>query len=114
MFLHLAMASISGVGPIKTGLQVIMNLNAKLNLSVSPNPCTTEAVMKFSTENGGRATLLICNLNGQMISKAYEAQADAGVEYFIPVDVSALSNGIYLCQLVVENTSKTSKMIVIR
>lgn len=101
-------------GPIKTGLQVIMNLNAKLNLSVSPNPCTTEAVMKFSTENGGRATLLICNLNGQMISKAYEAQADAGVEYFIPVDVSALSNGIYLCLLVVGNTSKTSKIIVIR
>lgn len=101
-------------GPIKTGLQVIMNLDAKLNLSVSPNPCTTEAVMKFSTENSGRASLFICNMNGQIISKAYEAQADAGAEYFIPVDVSDLNSGIYMCRLVMGNTSKTSKMIVVR
>ena len=101
-------------GPINTGLQVIMNMNAKLNLSVSPNPCVNEAVVKFSTDNSSRATINICNLNGQLISKAYEGPADSGVEYFIPVSVSSLSNGIYMCQLVVGNTTKTSKIIVVR
>jgi len=36
------------------------------------------------------------------------------VEYFIPVSVSSLSNGVYLCQLVIGNTTKTGKMLVVR
>ena len=101
-------------GPINTGLQVIMNMNAKMNLSVTPNPCVNEAVLKFSADNSSRATINICILNGQIISKAFEGQVDSGVEYFIPVSVSSLKNGIYLCQLVVGNTNKTSKIIVLR
>ena len=101
-------------GSINTGVQVIMNMNAKLSLSVSPNPCVNEAVLKFSTDNSSCALINICNLNGQIISKAYEGQADSGVEYFIPVSVSSLNNGIYMCQLVVGNTTKTSKIIVVR
>jgi len=101
-------------GPINTGLQIIMNMNAKLDLSVLPNPCKKETVVKFSTDNSSRATINICNLNGQLISKAYEGQADSGVEYFIPVSVSSLSNGVYLCQLVVGNQTKTNKIIVVR
>jgi hypothetical protein len=36
------------------------------------------------------------------------------VEYYIPVSVMYLHNGVYLCQLVVGNTTKTSKIIVVR
>ncbi|HET7734239.1 MAG TPA: T9SS type A sorting domain-containing protein, partial [Paludibacter sp.] len=101
-------------GQINTGLQVIMNRDAKLNLSVSPNPCVNEMIVKFSTDNPSRATVDICNLNGQIVSEVYEGQADSGVEYYIPASVSSLSNGVYLCRLVVGNTIKTSKMIVTR
>ncbi len=101
-------------GEINTGLQIIMNMNARLNLSVLPNPCKTETVVKFSTDNSSRAVINICNLNGQIISKAFEGQADSGVEYFIPVSVSSLSNGVYLCQLVVGNQTKTNKIIVVK
>jgi hypothetical protein len=101
-------------GTIKTGLQIIMNMNAKLNLSVSPNPCVNDAVVKFSTDNSSRATINICSLNGQIITKAYEGQADSGVEYFIPVSVSSLNNGVYLCQLIVGNVIKTTKLLVVR
>ncbi|MHB9143077.1 MAG: T9SS type A sorting domain-containing protein, partial [Paludibacter sp.] len=94
--------------------QVILNMNAKLNLSVLPNPCKTEAVVKFSTENSSRAVINICNLNGQLISEAYAGQADSGVEYFIPVSVSTLGNGIYLCRLIIGNQTKTNKIIVVR
>ncbi|MFA5044666.1 MAG: T9SS type A sorting domain-containing protein [Paludibacter sp.] len=101
-------------GDINSGLQVILNMNAKLNLSVLPNPCKTEAVVKFSTENSSRAVINICNLNGQLISEAYAGQADSGVEYFIPVSVSTLGNGIYLCRLIIGNQTKTNKIIVVR
>ena len=101
-------------GGLNTGLQVIMNINAKLNLSVLPNPSNIETVVKFSTNNSSRAVINICNMNGQIISKVYEGQADSGVEYYIPVSVSSLSNGVYLCQLMVGNSSITNKIIVIK
>ena len=101
-------------GDINSGLQVIMNMNAKLNLTVLPNPCKTEVVVKFSTESSSHAIINICNLNGQILSKAYEGKADPGVEYFIPVSVLILGNGVYLCQLVVGNLTKTNKIIIVR
>lgn len=101
-------------GPINTGLQLILTMDSKLSLSVSPNPCNREAVVKFSTEISGKVTLNICNLNGQLIQKAYEGQADTGAEYYIPVAVNNLSNGAYLCQLVVGNQVKTNKLLVVR
>ncbi|MFT3752630.1 MAG: T9SS type A sorting domain-containing protein [Paludibacter sp.] len=101
-------------GQINTGLQVIMNRDAKLNLSVSPNPCVNETIVKFSTDNPNRVAIDICNLSGQIVAEVYEGQADSGVEYYIPASVSSLSNGVYLCRLVVGNTTRTSKMIVVR
>ena len=101
-------------GPIKTGLQIILKMDVNMNLSVSPNPCRNEAIIKFSTELSGNATLNILNLNGQLINKAYQGQADAGADYYIPVSVSDLQNGAYLCQLVVGNQTKTAKLLVVR
>ena len=101
-------------GPINTGLQLILTMDSKLSLSISPNPCNREAVVKFSTEISGNATLNICNLSGQIIRKAYQGQADSGADYYIPVPVNDLSNGAYLCQLVVGNQVKTSKLLVVR
>ena len=101
-------------GTVNTGIQVLMNHNAKLEVSVLPNPCKSEAVIKFSSDFTSNASLKITNLNGQTITECYKAQADAGVEYFIPVSVSSFSNGIYLCQLTVGTQTKTTKIIVVK
>lgn len=101
-------------GDINTGIQLMMNMDAKFHMSVLPNPCKTEAVVKFSTEIAGNAKIDICNLNGQIISTAYQVQADAGVEYFIPVSVNDLKNGSYLCRLTIGNQTKTAKLLVVK
>ena len=101
-------------GQINTGFQVIMNLNAKLALSVLPNPCKNEAVIKFSSDFTDNASLKLLNLNGQEIEVIYNKTADAGVEYFVPFSVNTLNNGIYLCQLTIGNQTKTTKIVVAR
>ena len=101
-------------GNINTGVQVLMNLNAKLDVSVLPNPCKSEAIVKFSSDFSGMAHLKIVNLNGQTIDECYNSQADAGVEYFIPVSVKSLKNGAYLCQLTIGNQTKTTKLIIVK
>ncbi len=101
-------------GEILSGMQVIMNLDAQFSLSVLPNPCKSEAIVKFSTDFSADASLKVLNLNGQLIEEVYNKPADSGVEYFIPVSVNALQNGIYLCQLTIGNQSKTTKLVVSR
>lgn len=101
-------------GNVNTGIQLIMNLDAKLVLSILPNPCKSEAIVKFSSDFPGSATLKIVGLNGQTIKECYKVQADAGVEYFIPVSVNSLNNGIYFCQLNIGNQTKTTKLIVVK
>jgi len=91
-----------------------MNLDAKLDLSILPNPCKSEAIVKFSSDFPGSATLKIVGLNGQTIKECYKVQADAGVEYFIPVSVNSLNNGIYFCQLNIGNQTRTTKLIVVK
>ncbi len=101
-------------GTVNTGIQLIMNMNATLDLSIQPNPCKSEATVKFSSDFSGSATLKIVSLNGQTINECYRVQADAGVEYFIPVSVSSLNNGVYFCQLNIGNQTKTTKLIVVK
>ncbi|MGC3979270.1 MAG: T9SS type A sorting domain-containing protein [Paludibacteraceae bacterium] len=97
---------------IPSGIQIIMNHNAKLNLSVLPNPCKTEAVVKFSTDYAANAKIRIANLNGQVMEECYAKTAEANVDYYIPVSTDKLQNGIYLCILNVGDQTKTTKLIV--
>lgn len=101
-------------GQMNTGIQVLMNQNAEFALSILPNPCKDEAIIKFSSDFTGFAGLKILNLSGQVVADVYSSQIDAGVEYFIPVAVSSLKNGIYLCQLSIGNQTKVNRIIVTR
>jgi hypothetical protein len=94
--------------------QIIINRDAKLNLEILPNPCKTEAVMKFSADFSGKANIEIYSLSGQIVKNALQKQLDAGIEYFIPVNVEELKSGTYLCRLQIENQSKTVRLIVVR
>jgi len=101
-------------GQINTGIQVLMKQDAKFALAVLPNPCKDEAIIKFSSDFTGFAGLKLVNLSGQVVADVYSSQIDAGVEYFIPVAVNSLKNGIYLCQLSIGNQTKVTKLVVNR
>ena len=101
-------------GNFTTVGQIIMNRDAVLDLSVLPNPCKTEAIVKFSSDFSDNASIKILSLNGQIMAEVYNKPADAGIEYYIPVSVSNLQNGIYLCQITLGNQTKTTKLVVSR
>lgn len=94
--------------------QIIINKDAKLDLQILPNPSSIEAVMKFSADFSGKATIGIYDLSGKLIKNAISKRIDGGIEYFIPVMVDDLEQGTYLCRLQIENQSKTVRLVVIR
>lgn len=99
-------------GEILSGMQVVLTHNSKMDISVGPNPCKTEAIIRFSLESANQVSLKICNVNGQIIKEFYNGKADTNVDYYIPVSVGELNNGIYLCVLSAGNQVKTAKLSV--
>ena len=99
-------------GEIQTGLQLIMNHNAKLDLRVESNPCKENTVLKFSSDLAAPASLALFGANGQLVANIYSVNADAGVEYQVPLSVKNLINGLYLCKLTIGKQTKTTKLIV--
>ncbi len=101
-------------GVINTTTQIIINHEAKLSLSVSPNPCKVETVLKFSSDISGLACVKILNMNGVLVNVPYNNNIDAGIEYYIPVAVNSLRAGTYICQLTIGNQVKTTKLVIIK
>lgn len=101
-------------GDIQSGFQQIFTHSATNSMSLMQNPVRTEAVVKFSTTTNGTAQLSVCNLSGQTVSSAYTAAVQSGVDYYVPIDVSQLNAGMYLCLLKVGNHTQTVKMVVVK
>ena len=90
---------------------MIMRHDARLELSVGPNPCKTEGIVKFSSDFSDNVSLKLTNLNGQLIKEFYKNHAEANVEYYIPVNVSHLKSGVYLVVMNIGNQVKASKLV---
>ncbi|MFV0472196.1 MAG: right-handed parallel beta-helix repeat-containing protein [Paludibacteraceae bacterium] len=95
-----------------SGIQIIMNHEIKLDLNVLPNPCKTETIVKFSSELAGNATIKITDMSGRIIEEFYRSNVDTNIDYYIPVSVKRLQNGVYFCILNIGNQTKTAKLIV--
>lgn len=94
--------------------QIILNQQAQLNLEILPNPSSVETVLKFSADRSGTAHIVIYSLAGKPVKNAVTMNVDSGIEYYIPLMVSDLENGTYLCKMYIGTQSKTQKLIVIR
>ena len=108
--------------PVPTGEMVVMaapNLsenavNAHAVLSSQPNPTDGISVVRFTTEKGTRATLEVYDMNGRNISTLFNQVANAGQEYRIDFDGSALPNGVYIYRLTTENEVVVEKFMIAR
>lgn len=97
-----------------TSAQILLNSGAGTAVALMSNPCKTATVVKFSVSCTGPASVRLIGANGQVVADVYHAQVEAGVEYYIPLSVTGLSSGIYLCRLTVAGQSKTTRLIVMK
>lgn len=101
-------------GEVQTSAQIILNNAAATTISVLQNPCKTNTVLKFSASCAAPATVQLFATGGQLLSSVYQANVEAGVEYYLPLSVGGMSPGIYLCRLTVGNQFKTTRLVVLR
>jgi len=88
---------------------VSTNENALTNVSLRlyPNPAATTFSLNFSVQNEQTAQVSIVDLMGRIVMPAQNVQANQ------PVDVSRLSNGVYLVNITDGNHRSVLKKLVV-
>lgn len=85
---------------------------------VSPNPVTSEALIRFETHVTASASVNIVNLQGQKVATVFEGVLQAGEHSIhwnsMHSNGSALPNGLYLCTIEVDGVRLSQKVLLQR
>lgn len=76
-----------------------------------PNPASTVANLELNVAKKGKVSVKIYNVTGQIISEITNQEYAAG-KYNINVNLEKMQSGIYMIQMISDNTTSTKKMIV--
>jgi pectate disaccharide-lyase len=93
-----------------SGIQMLLNKDAEFDVRYVANSKT----LHFSTGIAGIAQIQIFALSGQLVSTVYENRVEAGAEYDLPLPISSLETGLYLCRLTCGSLHKTCKVLLVR
>jgi FOG: PKD repeat len=81
-------------------------------LEIAPNPCDGHFNLTVYTDNIGNATLQVFSLDGKLaISTSFPASQDKKT---FPIDMTNLSQGLYLIKLTINSTVLKSRLMIIK
>ncbi len=95
-------------GSVPSGVVTVNNTTSPT--VIFPNPASRLTNVYFNSKNGGAVTFSVCGIDGK-IEKTISMNAARG-ENSIPVDVSALSKGIYFLRIESVGGAEVQKLIV--
>lgn len=85
---------------------------AENNLSLYPNPTSTEVFVNFNAVDGESATVNIMDITGKVVLTQYIGKLYNG-EVSVPVEVSTLTSGIYMVNVTsTSGVKRVAKLIV--
>lgn len=102
-----SITKISYIGALEPTLSTDENALANGSLKLYPNPAATSFSLNFPTQNGQTAKVSIVDLMGRTVMASKSVQANQ------PVDVSRLSNGVYLVNITDGNNKSVLKKLVV-
>ncbi|MFA5574465.1 MAG: T9SS type A sorting domain-containing protein [Brumimicrobium sp.] len=82
-------------------------------LSVFPNPTNSVANIQLKLENPSEISLVVYNMIGEVVHSKPTEKVNAGTNVYT-IDLSHVSNGVYLCHINVNGETKVTKLNVLR
>ncbi len=96
-----------------TGIsQLIINPEARLNISVYPNPVKSDATLKFAANQNAEVNILVYDLQGRKVMDLGKQQIIEGADYYITENFEQLSAGIYMVKLIAGNEKAQTKLVI--
>lgn len=83
-------------------------------LEAYPNPFTESTTVRFRALASGPAQVKVYDALGQAVATLYDARAEGGREYQLPLDGQALPAGIYTCRLRLNGQVQMQRLILVR
>lgn len=81
-------------------------------LGVYPNPAGNTAALTFTLENNSKATIMVYDYSGKLVSTIAEQQFAAGANQ-VELNTASLAKGMYFITLTVNNQSQNVTKIVV-
>ncbi|MFC2130649.1 T9SS type A sorting domain-containing protein [Bacteroidota bacterium] len=78
-----------------------------------PNPVNSFCTFHYSTPESGNVQIRMLDVQGRVIDKPVDKYLSAG-KHSLMIDLSNYSNGLYICQLIVNNRIINKKLIVLK
>jgi rhamnogalacturonan endolyase len=104
---------LAGCGTAARGGQLSAATAAEqLELTAAPNPVTERATIRFRSAESGAAHVAVYNSLGQLVATLYDAPAEAGQAYTLPLDGRQLPAGLYTCRLSLNGQTQTLRLVV--
>ncbi len=84
-----------------------------IEFTISPNPVKSQALISYQLSETGKVNIAIYNMTGVMVKTIKNSIESKGLHQ-LQINVSDLSNGVYLCEVKIENQKVTKKMVVLK
>jgi hypothetical protein len=99
--------------PVTGGSQLLIDANARLSISVYPNPVQADAYIRFAVNSADDVQISLYNVQGQKVTDIASQPAVEGMEYFIPLNVNdELNSGIYILRLITSKGEQTQCKLI--
>jgi hypothetical protein len=84
---------------------------AATNVNLYPNPAQNRTTLSYSLNSSSKVTLNIFDMNGRLISSLNKGNQSAGL-HTQEISLNSLNKGIYMIQVVTNQTTQAAKLIV--
>jgi hypothetical protein len=116
-----ALRRVTGAAAVATTSGAVLAQKASVSdratrnlLEVYPNPLTEAGTVHFHTRQGGKAQVYLYNELGSLVSTLYNAEVVSGQEYYLPLPIADLANGMYVCRLISNGKVENLRITIIR
>ncbi|OON68536.1 carbohydrate-binding protein [Hymenobacter sp. CRA2] len=83
-------------------------------LEAYPNPFAGRTTIRFQPATSGPAQLQVFNHLGQLVATLYQAEAQAGYRYELPLRADALPAGLYTCRLLSAGQAQSLRLVLVK
>jgi hypothetical protein len=87
---------------------------AGASIKATPNPFATHTTITFSMLKAGYTTVQVFDMKGILVERLFEAHAEAGKTYQVPLNSKGLTSGMYMVKLVTDKQVQFYKLVSIR
>jgi hypothetical protein len=84
---------------------------AELQLKVMPNPFSNYVTIQFNLNATKKVSINVYDTKGSLVKKVYEGEKPAGLQR-ISIDGSNMMNGIYFCEILINEQRILRKLVL--